>query len=181
MARFINLVCGIVLAVAGVVAFPTPVHAAHMVAARDKAAIEALEAHFVAAVNAKDVNAIMRVYEPGPDLFVFDVTPPRQHVGWADYKADWEDTLKSVTGPIHYSISDLSVTVAGLVAYGHSIQRGQFIAMSWPVRANGSPADLVVRVSDVYRKIHGRWLIVQEHVSVPVDLITGKADLLSKQ
>jgi len=35
-------------------------------------------------------------------------------------------------------------------------------------------------VSDVYRKIHGKWLIVQEHVSVPVDLNTGKPDLLSK-
>ncbi len=174
MARFITLVCGIVLAVAGLVAFPTPVHAAHMVATRDKAAIETLEAHFAAAVNAKDVNAIMRVYEPGPDLFVFDVNPPRQHVGWADYKADWEDTLKTTPGPLHFSISDLSVTVVGPVAYGHSIQRGQFI------RANGSPADLVVRVSDVYRKIHGKWLIVQEHVSVPVDLDTGKADLLSK-
>jgi ketosteroid isomerase-like protein len=174
MTRPITLICGTVLAVAGLVVFPAPVHAADTAASRDKAAIETLEAHFAAAVNAKDVNAIMRVYEPGPGLFVFDVTPPRQHVGWADYKADWEDTVKSATGPIHFSISDLSVTVVGPVAYGHSIQRGQFI------QANGSPADLVVRVTDVYRKIHRRWLIVQEHVSVPVDLDTGKADLLSK-
>jgi hypothetical protein len=28
--------------------------------------------------------------------------------------------------------------------------------------------------------VHGHWLIVQEHLSVPVDLDTGKADLLSK-
>jgi hypothetical protein len=35
-------------------------------------------------------------------------------------------------------------------------------------------------VTDVYRKIKGKWLIVQEHVSFPVDLATGKADLLSK-
>jgi hypothetical protein len=35
-------------------------------------------------------------------------------------------------------------------------------------------------VSDVYRRIHGEWLIVQEHVSVPVDLATGKPDLMSK-
>ena len=47
-------------------------------------------------------------------------------------------------------------------------------------RANGSKKDLNVRVTDVYRKIHGRWLIVQEHVSVPVDIGTGKADLLSR-
>jgi hypothetical protein len=39
---------------------------------------------------------------------------------------------------------------------------------------------LTVRVTDGYRKINGKWLITQEHVSVPVDLETGKADLTSK-
>lgn len=174
MARIITLLLGSVLAVSALAAFPTPVHAAGASAARDKAAIEALEARFAAAFTAKDVNAIMRVYLPGPDLFVFDVTPPRQHVGWSDYRADWEDTFKATPGPVHFLISDLSVTVVGRVAYGHSIQQVSF------TRANGSKADLVVRVSDVYRKAHGRWLIVQEHVSVPVDLSTGKADLLSQ-
>jgi hypothetical protein len=38
----------------------------------------------------------------------------------------------------------------------------------------------LVRVTDVYRKLKGKWLIVQEHVSVPVDLATQKPDLLSK-
>jgi hypothetical protein len=32
----------------------------------------------------------------------------------------------------------------------------------------------------VYRKIKGHWLIVQEHVSVPVDLATLKPDLRSQ-
>ena len=32
----------------------------------------------------------------------------------------------------------------------------------------------------VYRKIGGKWFIVQEHVSVPVDLETMKPDLMSK-
>jgi ketosteroid isomerase-like protein len=35
-------------------------------------------------------------------------------------------------------------------------------------------------VTDVYRKIHGKWLIFHEHVSFPVDLATGQADVLSK-
>lgn len=174
MTRLSTLIWCTALALSGLVALPSPVHAADTAASRDKAAIEALEARFAAAFTAKDVNAIMRVYEPGPDLFVFDVTPPRQHVGWADYKTDWEDTFKPTRGPVHFSISHLSVTVVGPVAYGHSIQESLF---TW---ANGSKGDVIVRVSDVYRKIHGRWLIVQEHVSVPVDLNTGKADLLSR-
>ena len=44
----------------------------------------------------------------------------------------------------------------------------------------GQPVDVTVRVTDVYRKIKGNWLIVHEHVSVPVDLNTGKPDLSSK-
>jgi ketosteroid isomerase-like protein len=174
MVRLITMTCGTVLALAGLVVFAAPVHAADTAAARDKAAIEALEAQFAAAFNAKDVNAIMRLYEPGSGLFVFDVTPPRQHVGWADYKADWVDTFKASPPRFHFSISDLSITVVGPVAYGHSIQSEAF------TRANGAKGGFAVRVTDVYRKLHGKWLIVQEHVSVPVDLDTGKADLLSK-
>ena len=73
-----------------------------------------------------------------------------------------------------FSVSDLSVTVVGPVAYGHSIQ-----TISWTGK-NGKATSAVVRVTDVYRKIGDKWLIVQEHVSVPVDLDTGKPDMTSK-
>lgn len=174
MVRLVTLICSTALAIAGLVVLAAPAHAAGTAAARDKTAIEALEAQFAVAFNAKDVDAIMRVYEPGRTLFVFDVTPPRQHVGAADYRADWVATFKTMPAVFHFSIADLAVTVVGPVAYGHSIQTNTF------TRTNGSKGGFVVRVSDVYRKIHGKWLIVQEHVSVPVDLDTGKADLLSK-
>jgi hypothetical protein len=36
-----------------------------------------------------------------------------------------------------------------------------------------------LRVSDVYRKLNGKWLIVKEHVSVPFDLDARKAGLTS--
>ncbi len=45
--------------------------------------------------------------------------------------------------------------------------------------ADGSKTHLVVRFTDVLRKSAGKWLIVQEHVSFPVDPTTGKADMLS--
>jgi ketosteroid isomerase-like protein len=72
------------------------------------------------------------------------------------------------------SITDLAVTVVGPVAYSHSIQPSSFSAK------DGKQTSMAVRVTDVYRKIGGRWLIVQEHVSVPVDLATLKPDLLSR-
>jgi uncharacterized protein (TIGR02246 family) len=139
----------------------------------DMAQIKALEKAFTAAFNAKDVDKIMAVYAK-KGLFVFDVTPPRQHVGWDDYKKDWTDFLGSTAGPVSFDISDLKVEVVGPVAYGHSIQDVKSTAK------DGSKVELVVRVTDVYRKLGGKWLIVQEHVSVPVDLDTQKPDLLSK-
>jgi ketosteroid isomerase-like protein len=39
---------------------------------------------------------------------------------------------------------------------------------------------MAFRLTDVLRKVKGKWLIVHEHVSVPVDVATGKADLTSK-
>ena len=149
----------------------TPTAAKPAAAPTDKAKIEALEAKFAAGFNAKDVGKIMSVYAHD-GLFVFDVTPPRQHVGWEDYKKDWEGFLRGVSGPVTFKISDLAITVVGTVAYSHSIQD-----IRW---TDKGATELTVRVTDVYRQSAGKWLIVQEHVSTPVDIATGKADLLSK-
>jgi ketosteroid isomerase-like protein len=143
-------------------------------AASDVAQIRALEARFAAAFNAKDLNAIMKVYEPGNALVVFDVVPPRQYVGAAAYRKDWGDFLAMFKGPLKFSLSDLAITAGRRVAFSHSIQRVQ------GTDKDGKPIDLTVRLTDGYRKIGGRWLIVHEHVSVPVDLTTLKPDLSSK-
>ncbi|HUY19872.1 MAG TPA: hypothetical protein VMV15_11660 [Candidatus Binataceae bacterium] len=45
---------------------------------------------------------------------------------------------------------------------------------------DGKPFDATLRYTDGYRKIHGRWLIVLEHVSVPIDIATGEPDFSSK-
>jgi len=142
--------------------------------ASDVAKIRALEARYTAAFNAKNLDAIMKVYVPGKSLFVFDVVPPRQYVGAAAYRKDWEDFLAIFKGPLKFAISDLAIMAGRTLAYSHSIQRVS------GTDTKGKPIDLTVRVTDVYRKIGGRWLIVHEHVSVPVDLATGKPDLMSK-
>jgi len=143
-------------------------------APEDKAEIEALAMKYNDGFNTRNVNEIMSCYAPGKGLFVFDAIPPREYASWDAYKRDWEGLLSAYPGPVKNTVSELSITVVGPVAYGHSIQAGTF------TRKDGSKLDVTVRVTDVYRKLNGKWLIVQEHVSVPVDLETGKADLLSK-
>jgi len=139
----------------------------------DEAKIKTLYEDYLKAFNAKDVNGVMACYSP-KDLYVFDAIPPRAYPSWDAYKKDWEGLFAAFPGAVHYSMSEVSITVVGPLAYAHNIQTGYF------TDKNGSHLDAVVRVTDVLRKIDGKWLIVHEHVSVPVDLMTGKADLLSK-
>jgi ketosteroid isomerase-like protein len=144
-------------------------------AAKDVADIKALEDRFTKAVLTKDVNAIMAFYVPDASLFVFDVTPPRQYVGSAAYRKDWEDLLSLFPGPITATIGDLDVTAGGGdLAWSHSIQ-----TMAGTMK-DGKKMDLTVRITDGYKRVNGQWLIALEHVSVPVDVLTGKADLTSK-
>src|SRR5579864_2259631 len=139
---------------------------------KDKAQIEALFQQYLRAFNAKDTNAIMALYS-STDLFVFDVVPPREYPSWDAYKKDFEALFAAFPGPVENKLSDLSITTDGTMAYAHNIQTVAFTVK------DGSKFNIVVRVSDVLRKVKGKWLIVHEHVSVPVDLATGKAVLQS--
>jgi ketosteroid isomerase-like protein len=140
----------------------------------DKAAIRALENNFAAALNAGDIDAMMKNYVPDNSLIVFDVVPPRQHVGPDEYRKAWSGYFAHFKGMPTFTITDLAITVDGSVGFGHSIQR------TVGTDTQGRPVDRTVRVSDGYRKIGGKWLIAFEHISVPVDLATGKADFTSK-
>jgi ketosteroid isomerase-like protein len=55
------------------------------------------------------------------------------------------------------------------VAFSHCVHRIK------GTLKNGQQADSWLRWTACYRKIDGRWLIVHEHVSVPVDLKSGRA------
>lgn len=138
----------------------------------DRAAISRLYQQFATAFRHRDVDAVMSLYVHNNTLFVFDVGTPREHVGWDSYRADWKTTFAGMKGNPGFTIGELKITIAGDTAYTSSIQT---------VAGNlGNLHKLVVRVTDVLRKVDGKWLIVQEHVSVPIDLDTLKPDFMSR-
>lgn len=140
----------------------------------DNAAITALYKQFGVAFAHKDLNGIMSFYVPGDSLFVFDVGPPREHRGWNDYREDWKELFAGFKDNPTFKIIEFGMTIDGAVAYTHSAQRVS-------VNTGGKTrSTVVVRVTDVLRKINGKWLIVEEHVSIPVNLNTMKPDPLSK-
>ena len=140
----------------------------------DEAAIRALENRFATAFNAGDIGAMMKNYVADKSLVVFDVVPPRQNLGADEYRRAWEGFFAHFRGRPKIAINDLGISVDGNIGFSHSIQHVTGTDIQ------GRPVDRTVRVTDGYHKIGGNWLIVLEHISVPVDLKTGKADLSSK-
>jgi ketosteroid isomerase-like protein len=139
--------------------------------AQDVADLKALEDRFMTAFRAKDVDAIMQLCVPDDSLVVFDLTPPRQRNGPQAYRRDWEDVFNRYDGPLEAEISDLAVTAGGDVAYVCSIHH---VAGTMK---GGKKVDYTVRVTDGFKKINGKWLIAHTHVSVPINPVTGKADM----
>lgn len=110
----------------------------------------------------------MRVYSfSTPSLPASTSAPPHS-------RKDWEGFLAAYPGALHAEVADWKTEAEGNLAYGHGVFR------TTGPGGDGNPLDLTVRVTDVYRKANGKWLVVHEHVSWPVDLATGKADLSSK-
>jgi ketosteroid isomerase-like protein len=140
----------------------------------DEAEIRAMEDIMIKAFAARDLNHALAVYVQDDTLFVFDAAPPRQYVGIKAWRADNENFLALFQGPLNAEMSDLSVTTNGKLGFGHNIQRFSGTGK------DGKPLDLTFRVSDSYKKINGKWMIVEEHLSFPVDVATGKADMTSK-
>jgi uncharacterized protein (TIGR02246 family) len=160
----IPLLVGIVSAV-GIVAAAMP---------EDEKAIRELNSRFEAAVKARDLDKLMSCYISDDSLVLFDAVPPRQYAGAKAVRKDYEDFLSVFPGTIDSRISDAKITVDTNLAYSHFID-------TWTATdKDGKQVQLVFRVTDVYRKTDGKWRIVHEHVSFPVDPATGRGDFLSK-
>jgi ketosteroid isomerase-like protein len=83
----------------------------------------------------------------------------------------WQELFESYQGPIDYEIRDLRITAGDVVAFSHSLNR-----IGGTIK-NGQKSDRWLRWTACYRKTNGKWLIVHEQVSVPVDVPNGKAVL----
>jgi ketosteroid isomerase-like protein len=125
----------------------------------DIAEINALEQRLIDGIKAKDVKQIMSCYSD--DVFAYDVVPPREYVGAAAFQKPWQGFLDMFKGPINAEVNDLVINSDGKIAYSRSVQRVS------GTTNEGKPFDETFRITDVYRKSQGKWVIVQEHISEP--------------
>jgi uncharacterized protein (TIGR02246 family) len=140
----------------------------------DEKEIRALIQRLVTAAKAKDVSAVMSVYVADESLRVFDITPPLQYRGAKAYKEAWEAFFAALPGPLEIEIREFNVMTDGPLGFSHEID-------TWSgTDPEGQEVTFTMRVTYVYRKVNGKWRIIHEHGSVPVDVTTGRAELSLK-
>ena len=138
--------------------------------ADDKQEISNLE-HKIATTSNPD--EAMKYYDSGNDVVIFDfMGPPREFAG---HKAI-HDHLAEFSGYTDGKVDflELQVISDGKLALARSVQH-------YTAKApDGKSFDVTLRLTDLWRKTHGEWKLIDQHVSVPVDMTTGKADMASK-
>ena len=139
--------------------------------AAETRAIETLLNDRLRTYNATDVPAMMKLYGTNDDFLVYHVVPPLEYDRTA-FEGDFHSLFRMFVGRSVLTMSDLHIVVgSGDMAYARLLLnlKGK--------RRDGGATDLLMRITDVLRKHEGRWQIVHEHWSLPVDTETGQAQL----
>ena len=120
----------------------------------------------IVAVCAKDVDALMAHH--GPAVRTFDLVEPLQYVGVEAIRKRAEEWFSNFEGPIEYETRDVRVHADGGVAFCHGLHHVKGMSK------DGTKIDMWWRHTECLRQIGDKWLIVQEHSSVPFDTASGK-------
>ncbi len=143
----------------------------HPAAADDRQAITDVEHKLADATNANDA---LKYYDTSDQTTLFDMSgPPREYQGQKAIRGDFEKAFAGFKD-LKVTFVELQVDSDGKLGYAHSVQH--FTGKT----ADGKPVDITFRQTDVLRKIDGQWKIIHQHISLPVDMKTGKADMESK-
>jgi uncharacterized protein (TIGR02246 family) len=134
---------------------------------KDEAQIRERLNAWTRALRAKDLDGLMALY--APDVITFDLMPPHQVPDAAHYRRNFERWFDAMPGPIDYEIHDLRIAQGDDTAFCHSLSHVK------ATRTNGEQADYWVRVTVGFQKRNGEWLMVHDHVSMPLDMETTKA------
>jgi ketosteroid isomerase-like protein len=119
------------------------------------------------AIRLKDIDRLMSLYSP--DIVYFDLVPPLRYAGSAALRSrflQWFDRWKSSIGQ---EIREVNILESGDIAAAYMLVRAS------GTLKNGQEVGYWVRATDCCRRSNHRWLITHEHISLPVDLESGRA------
>jgi uncharacterized protein (TIGR02246 family) len=132
----------------------------------DQQQILDLIAQWRAALEAKDVERLLRDY--APDVLSFDAIPPYKLEGIDSVKNAWTSCLPYFPDTFRSEHRDLKVHVSGDVAFVHGLHR--FV----PEPPDHPCGQSWLRVTVGLQRMDGVWKVVHEHLSIPFNPMTDQ-------
>ena len=129
--------------------------------------VSALLDRWSEAIRLKDIDRLMDLY--APDIVYFDVVPPLHYTGLAAVRKNflrWFDAWQSAIG---VEIRDLTILTSGDVAVASMLHRTS------GTLKNGREVGYWLRATVCCQQSHHGWVIAHEHISLPVDVASGRA------
>ena len=128
--------------------------------------VRALLDRWSEAIRLKDIDRLMALYSP--DIVYFDVVPPLQYSGSAALRRNflrWFDAWESAIGG---EIRDVHILASGDLAVAHLLHRTSGTLKT------GREVGYWVRATVCCQRSNDRWVITHEHISLPVDVASGR-------
>jgi ketosteroid isomerase-like protein len=117
------------------------------------------------AMRRKDIDRLMSFYSP--DVVYFDTVAPLRFVGSDALRSRFLRWFDGFQGTIGMESRDLSVLSSGDIAVAYWLSRAS------GTLTNGLEVGSWVRATSCCQRSEQGWLITHEHVSFPVDVVSG--------
>lgn len=118
------------------------------------------------AMRLKDIDRLMALY--APDIIYFDIVPPLQYAGSAALRARFSNWFDGWESAIGLELSDVTIWASEDTAAASMLLRAS------GTRKNGREVGYWVRTSNSCQRSDHGWQFTHEHVSIPVDLESGR-------
>jgi uncharacterized protein (TIGR02246 family) len=137
--------------------------------------VRALVEDWSASVGRRDIERTVSLFSP--DNIFYDIVPPLQTRGCEAVREDNEHWFAIWQSDFETEIRDLRILADGDLAIAHFLHRA-----SGPLKAGGEWS-YWVRITFGCKRSGGRWRIVHDHVSVPINPKTraGMMDLVPEE
>lgn len=122
---------------------------------------------FTRAFQARDTKAVMALYSS--DILAYDLVAPLQYKGADAYGKDFDTFFSQYKGPLAIEYRDCGFSGTGDLAMITCLEHVS------GTLTNGQHSSIWLRATSGLRRVNGRWLDFHDHISVPVDIETGKA------
>ena len=121
------------------------------------------------AYEQRDPIGAMSPFVKDDSLVLFDLPPPLSVLGYAGTLITTKKMIDATVGPVLVEFTNIHIVVDHNHAYGY------YFAHLAATMQDGTHFDMASRQTDIFQRINGKWLIVHEHNSLPVDMGTAKA------